>query len=206
MLVGMDVTHPSPGSIPEAPSIAGVVASVDGRFGQWPASMRAQTGRQEMIDKLDEMFGERLDVWRRLNQGALPQRVIIYRDGVSEGQYQTLLQKELPQVQKACEKRYPGGKLPKISIIVCGKRHHTRFYPTRMEDANDRSYNPPNGTVVDRGITMERGWDFFLQAHASGKGTAKPTHYVIIYEKNGMNADQMEAMVSSPWFGSLVVR
>ncbi|KAL8761911.1 MAG: hypothetical protein Q9184_002015 [Pyrenodesmia sp. 2 TL-2023] len=194
MLVGMDVTHPSPGSIEGAPSIAGIVASIDGRYGQWPASMRAQTSRQEMIDKLDELFGERLDAWRKYNQGGLPTRIIIYRDGVSEGQYRTLLQNELPQVQKACEKRYLGGKLPKISVIVCGKRHHTRFYPTRDEDADNIQKNPLAGTVVDRGVTMEKGWDFFLQAHSSPKGTARPTHYVIIYDKNGMNQDAMEAM------------
>lgn len=110
----------------------------------------------------------------------------------------TILQDELPQVQKACEKRYPGGKLPKISIIVCGKRHHTRFYPTREEDAAGKQMNPPNGTVVDRWVTMEKGWDFYLQAHFALQGTARPTHYVVIYDKNDMNADQMEAMVNSP--------
>ena len=35
-------------------------------------------------------------------------------------------------------------------------------------------------TRVDRGITMENGWDFFLQAHDCLKGTAKPAHYVVL--------------------------
>ncbi|KAL9005566.1 MAG: hypothetical protein Q9188_001658 [Gyalolechia gomerana] len=195
MLAGMDVTHPSPGSIEGAPSIAGVVASIDGRYGQWPGTIRAQTSRKEMIEKLDEMFGERLDLWRKHNQGGLPARIIIYRDGVSEGQYRTLLQDELPQIQKACETRYPGGRLPKVSIVVCGKRHHTRFYPTKEDDTDYKNnMNPPNGTVVDRGVTMEKGWDFFLQAHHCLQGTARPTHYVVIYDKNDMDADKMEAL------------
>lgn len=195
MLAGMDVTHPSPGSIEEAPSIAGVVASIDGRYGQWPGMIRAQTSRKEMIEKLDEMFGGRLDLWRKHNQGGLPNRIIIYRDGVSEGQYRTLLQDELPQIQKACEARYPGGKIPKISVVVCGKRHHTRFFPTQEQDADyKKSMNPQNGTVVDRGVTMEKGWDFFLQAHHCLQGTARPTHYVVIHDKNDMDADKMEAL------------
>lgn len=196
MLVGMDVTHPSPGSLEASPSIAGVVASIDGQYGQWPASMRAQAGKQEMIQELEEMFGERLDLWQKKNRGAFPERIIVYRDGVSEGQYRTLLVDELPRVREACRKRYPGGKGPKISIIVCGKRHHTRFYPTNPQNA-DRSTNPKNGTVVDRGVTMEKGWDFFLQAHTAIKGTAKPTHYVVILDENGMNADGLESLVSS---------
>ncbi|KAL8678033.1 MAG: hypothetical protein Q9186_005602 [Xanthomendoza sp. 1 TL-2023] len=193
MLVGMDVTHPSPGSLEESPSIAGVVASIDGQYGQWPASMQAQIGKKEMIVNLEEMFGERLDLWQKKNNGAYPERVIIYRDGVSEGQYRTILVDELPQVREACRKRYPGGKGPKISIIVCGKRHHTRFYPTNTQNT-DRSTNSKNGTVVDRGVTMEMGWDFFLQAHTALKGTAKPTHYVVILDENGMNADGLEAL------------
>ncbi|KAL8813818.1 MAG: hypothetical protein Q9223_006918 [Gallowayella weberi] len=193
MLVGMDVTHPSPGSLEESPSVAGVVASIDGQYGQWPGSVQAQKGRQEMIANLEEMFGERLDLWQKKNNGAFPERVFIYRDGVSEGQYRTLLVDELPQVREACRKRYPGGKGPKISIIVCGKRHHTRFYPTSAQNA-DRSTNCKNGTVVDRGVTMEKGWDFFLQAHTAIKGTAKPTHYVVILDENGMNADGLEAL------------
>ena len=55
MLVGIDVTHPSPGSVAKAPSIAGVVASIDGQYAQFPASNRAQTNRQEMVDGLQEM-------------------------------------------------------------------------------------------------------------------------------------------------------
>lgn len=197
MLVGMDVTHPSPGSVEGAPSIAGVVASIDGHYGQWPASMRAQKSKQEMIAELHAMFKERLTLWEKHNRGALPERIIIYRDGVSEGQYRTLLHDELPQVRAACKEKYAGGRSPQISIIVCGKRHHTRFYPTNEKDADMyNGGNPLSGTVVDRGVTMEKGWDFFLQAHSALQGTAKPTHYVIIHDENGMKADQMEAMVS----------
>lgn len=47
MVVGVDVTHPSPGSAPNAPSIAGMVASVDKRLGQWPADLRIQESRKK---------------------------------------------------------------------------------------------------------------------------------------------------------------
>jgi hypothetical protein len=38
MLVGIDVTHPSPGSASTAPSVAGIVASVDGTLAQLETS------------------------------------------------------------------------------------------------------------------------------------------------------------------------
>lgn len=48
MLVGIDVTHPGPGTVKGTPSIAAVVASIDPNFGQFPASLRIQESKQEV--------------------------------------------------------------------------------------------------------------------------------------------------------------
>ena len=48
MLVGMDVTHPGPGSAKGTPSIAAVVASVDDNFAQYPASLQIQETKKEV--------------------------------------------------------------------------------------------------------------------------------------------------------------
>ena len=48
MLVGMDVTHPSPGSVKGTPSIAAVVATIDDNFAQFPASLRIQETKKEV--------------------------------------------------------------------------------------------------------------------------------------------------------------
>ena len=42
MMMGIDVTKPGPGSVQGTPSIAAAVASVDGRFAQFPASLSLQ--------------------------------------------------------------------------------------------------------------------------------------------------------------------
>lgn len=50
MLVGIDVTHPSPGSSDRAPSVAGMVASIDKHLGQWPGILGLQeVAKQEMV-------------------------------------------------------------------------------------------------------------------------------------------------------------
>jgi hypothetical protein len=48
MLVGIDVTHPGPGSVKGTPSIAAVVASCDPEYSQYPASMEIQESRKEV--------------------------------------------------------------------------------------------------------------------------------------------------------------
>ncbi|KAI1273975.1 putative RNA interference and gene silencing protein [Xylaria sp. FL0933] len=185
MVVGIDVTHPSPGSSSNAPSVAGVVASTDEWLGQWPADMRIQRARQEMVDDLDIMVKSRLLLWKEKNKN-LPENILVYRDGVSEGEYSIVLDQELPALRRACEAVYPPSDIragkPRITIIIVGKRHNTRFYPTKTEDA-DRGGNPKNGTVVDRGVTEARNWDFFLQAHSAIQGTARPAHYYVVYDQ-----------------------
>ena len=85
-----------------------------------------------------------------------------------------------------------------MAVIVVGKRHHTRFYATKEEEAD---YNPQRqrgslntkpGTVVDRGITGTTYHEFFLQAHQGLQGTARPGHYVVIKDDIGFNANSLE--------------
>lgn len=185
MVVGIDVTHPAPGSSKKAPSVAGIVASVNEWLGQWPAELRIQSGGQEMVADLEEMFKTRLVLWKERNK-SLPENILIYRDGVSEGQYDIVLEEELPALRAACKTLYPApdtkANKPRITIIIVGKRHNTRFYPTTKDQAG-RGGNPLNGTVVDRAVTQARNWDFFLQAHAAIQGTARPAHYYVIYDQ-----------------------
>ncbi|OAL31298.1 hypothetical protein AYO20_08208 [Fonsecaea nubica] len=185
MIVGLDVTHPSPSSAKTAPSVSGIVASVDNWLGQWPAELLIQPPGQEMITGLQPLIQSRLQLWQKVNK-SLPDNILVYRDGVSEGLYNLVLEKELPSFRAACKELYPPDKtksgFPSITIIIVGKRHNTRFYPTKETDA-DRSSNPPNGTIVDRGITEARNWDFFLQAHTALQGTARPAHYYIVLDE-----------------------
>ena len=196
MVLGIDVTHPAPGSTAEAPSVASMVANIDPFLSQWPAELRIQqkslrntdkTAKKlsgvEMVQDLSDMLRSHLKRWL-LHHKALPENILVYRDGVSEGQYAIVLEEELPRLQKACTEPYRAYKqsLPKFSIVIVGKRHHTRFYPSKEGD-KDRSDNCKNGTIVDRGITEARKWDFFLQAHAAIQGTARPAHYYVVWDQ-----------------------
>ncbi|KAG9518652.1 Piwi-domain-containing protein, partial [Aureobasidium melanogenum] len=195
MLVGIDVTHPSVGSAENSPSIAGVVASVDEQLSQWPGSLRSQRGREEMVQGLTEMMTERLELWRKHNNN-LPRKIIIFRDGVSEGQYNLVLDRELPPIQEAFKKLYGDAKTwPDLVIIVVGKRHHTRFYPTDSRSMDQKSGNPMPGTVVDCGVTSHYLWDFFLQAHKGLQGTARPAHYVVLKDELNFGQNELESFV-----------
>ena len=152
MVVGIDVTHPGPGN-DDAPSIAAMVASCDKGLAQWPADLRINKSRHEMVEMLREMLITRLEHFKERNNNFLPKNILIYRDGVGEGQYKIVLEEELPRLRTACKlvygRAYVPGVVPRISLIVVGKRHHTRFYrtSTRGEIFSGKESNPPCGTV-----------------------------------------------------------
>ncbi|KAG1734938.1 ribonuclease H-like domain-containing protein [Suillus paluster] len=155
MVVGMDVTHPGPGSAEGTPSIAAVVASVDSSFVQFPASLKCQETKKE-------------------------------------GQFNTVLEQELPQILEAFKKvPQPKPYRPSLTIIICGKRHHVKFFPTDSQFA-DRNGNTRPGTVVDRGVTAVFDFDFYLQAHAGLQGHVKATHYTVVYDENRLGADEVQ--------------
>ncbi|KAG1837574.1 ribonuclease H-like domain-containing protein [Suillus subalutaceus] len=142
MVVGMDVTHPGPGSVEGTPSIAAVVASIDSSFVQFPASLRCQETKKEMITDLTSMMIDRLMFYAEKNQ---PCRID-----------------------------------PLLTIIICGKRHHAKFWPTDSQFA-DRN-----------GITAVFDFDFYLQAHAGLQGHVKATHYTVVYDENRLGANELQ--------------
>lgn len=80
-----------------------------------------------------------------------------------QGQFKIVVAEEMPEIRKAFTKVAGGSKYsPKLTIVICGKRHHTRFYPTEAQNAAGDG-NPRPGTVVDRGVVAVYEFDFFLQ-------------------------------------------
>ncbi|KAI7380752.1 hypothetical protein KC328_g12615 [Hortaea werneckii] len=78
----------------------------------------------------------------------------------------------------------------KLTYVVVGKRHNTRFYPDAKEvQASNGNVTP--GTVVDQVITHPYSMDFYLQSHWAIKGTARSAHYFTLQNNMGLSADKL---------------
>lgn len=196
IFMGADVTHPHPLD-DSSPSVAAVVGSMN-----WPAAnkyisrMRSQTHRQEIIEELEEMAAELFEEFLLL-VCKLPSRIIFFRDGVSETQFNKVLKEELQAIRAACLK-FKGYK-PAITFLVVQKRHHTRFF---LNDKNQASgggscseENIPPGTVVDTVITHPREFDFYLCSHWGMRGTSRPTHYHVLWDENHFRSDELQKLI-----------
>ena len=72
-------------------------------------------GAEEILEKQGPIFKKRVNA----------SLIFSARDGVSEGQFQTVLSHELRAIREACIKLETNYQ-PGISFIVVQKRHHTR--------------------------------------------------------------------------------
>lgn len=188
ILFGADVTHPAPGDM-NRPSIAALCASMDARASRYASSIRVQANRTEIIADLANMVKELLKTFYQ-SSGQKPERILFYRDGVSEGQFKQVYDNEIAAVRAACTSLDANYK-PTITFVVVQKRHHARFFPIEQNDT-DRTGNCLPGTVVDTNIVHPFEFDFYLQSHAGLQGTSRPTHYHVLYDDNKFTADQLQ--------------
>ncbi|CAB4481808.1 unnamed protein product [Rhizophagus irregularis] len=150
ILMGADVTHPSPGDT-ESPSYAALCGSLNVKASRYAASLRVQRGESQFMEVLDS---------------------------------------ELTAIKAACHSLEANYK-PTITFVVVQKRHHTRFFPIQ---GADRTGNCFPGTVVDRDITHPFEFDFYLLSHAGLLGTSRPTHYHVLYDQNGFDANKLQML------------
>ena len=299
IVLGADVAHPLKTAAPGCPSIASVVGSVDDNFVKFPGSMRLQMGGKETIDKLWDMVKERLIDWAVEHGRELPKRILFYRDGVSESQYDKLVIEEMTQIHKAyklaraylagtmgscdesdvdnddhensrddpkqadkeeatdkkksaskqdaatrefeLQQSLKGMKLSsdaegtaaavkadtdveaesntgpksltiaearaairagkddfKLTYVVVGKRHNTRFYALSPDDTYTSARGPNGnvmpGTVVDDTITNPYSFDFYLQSHQPIAGTGRSAHYFVLTNQMQLSAEQLQSI------------
>lgn len=227
MILGIDVTHPGSAAMKGAPSVAAVVGSVDDEFAQWPASLHANNvvqgdGKKEsnerVVDLKDMVYARLLDYHSR--NGKAPNKLIVFRDGLSEGQFEMCRTMELPRIRDAArlllqQFRIPENEMPPIILICAVKRHNTRLFPEGNAHNDDifigyagrspdgggynrkplpYNHNPLPGTLVTSDITYGEGQDFFLISQHAIQGTARPTHYVILENDTRFSRDEIAQM------------
>lgn len=113
------------------------------QLAQWPVDLRINTAGKEMVDLLGPMLKTRLELWKDGHGRSLPDNLLIYRDGVSESQYKAVIKEELAALEHACEAIYGSRGRPRITLIIVGKRHHTRFF---KKGGQEGCTNPEFGT------------------------------------------------------------
>ena len=209
MIIGADVSHASPGSL--QPSMAALTVSMDKLGIRYAAACETNGHRVEMIStfNMQEMLTPLFREWMgSIGNGGRPHHIIYMRDGVSEGQFQHVLQQEIRDLKYIWEKlleydtsaRTPAepnksaATLIKFTVIIASKRHHIRFFP-KGKPAADNNGNPCPGVLVEKDVTHPFEYDFYLNSHSAIQGTARPTHYHVLVDDAKMSANDLQNMI-----------
>lgn len=208
MAMGVDVNHPEMGK--SGDSVAAVVGSMDGRLGQYCAHISRCAGdRKETVNNLLDATDKLLATFKQRN-GVYPRRIIIYRDGVADNQFQQVLETEINQYKGALALHGFMEKGIPIAVVMCQKRHNTRLVyhcdKNEAEQVGAEYLNPAVGLCVDGRnfidsaglnkddndkdpigcINTPKANEFYLNSHAAVLGTSKPCKYTLIYDEIGL--------------------
>ncbi|CAO4378157.1 unnamed protein product [Caenorhabditis nigoni] len=183
LVLGVDVSHPSArdlkGDDPvKRLSVATVVGNIDVDCTEFRASSKLQDVGEERIVRFEVEIQKRIGEFAQFN-GKFPKHIVIYRDGLSEGDFQRTLYEEKTAVETAC-KEFPGIETT-LTYIVVTKRHHTRFFlKDEQQGLEQQGFNVRPGTLVEDTVTTTDYYDFFLTTQVGQVGLARPTHYYVL--------------------------
>uniref|UniRef100_A0AAQ6IRX5 Piwi-like protein 1 n=1 Tax=Anabas testudineus TaxID=64144 RepID=A0AAQ6IRX5_ANATE len=185
MIVGIDCYHDTIGG---KRSIGALVASLNQSMSRWFSKCVLQHKGQEIMDGLKIALTGALKDYLKFNN-SLPSRIIVYRDGVGDGQLQGVVNYEVSQIIDSI-KSMGHDYVPKLSVVVVKKRISSRFFA----HINGKVSNPPPGTVVDSEVTRPEWYDFYIVSQAVRTGSVSPTHYNVVYDTSGLKPDHMQRL------------
>ncbi|GJQ76571.1 aub [Trypoxylus dichotomus] len=181
MIVGFDVCHDPQD---KSKSYGALVASLDKQVTRYYSTTTAHCGGEEISNYFAVNMVKACKAYQR-NAGRLPEKILIYRDGVGDGQIPYIKEHEVAHTKNALQKELYGDNL-KLCFIIVSKRINTRFFKGDQ--------NPDPGTVVDSCVTLPERYDFFIVSQCVRQGTVAPTSYNIIDDNMGLSTDHLQRL------------
>lgn len=185
MVVGYDSYHDSS---QKGLAVGAVVATMNSDLTRFSSSTTLHRNNDELISQMKACFTNAIVRYKKANGQALPQRILVYRDGLGEGQLDYALNTEIVSMQEVM--RMQGLDNVQFAYIIVSKRINARFF----QMTGNRAMNPPSGSVVDDVVTLPERHDFFLVSQSVRQGTVNPTSYNIIKNTTQLKPDHIQLL------------
>ena len=134
--------------------------------------------------------------------GSLPVKIIIYRAGIADSEFENVIEHEGNQIKHAllskdmCDSEttpYDEAYEPEYSYIVIRRNNRHRFY-TKNPTKGDKLVNLPSGTVIDHTVTTKNVFDFFIVPQESSRPTLCPLNCNIIANTCKLKPEQFQTL------------
>ncbi|XP_046667762.1 piwi-like protein Siwi [Homalodisca vitripennis] len=180
MVVGFDVCHDAKS---KGKSCGAMVASLNKAMTRYFSAVSNHPVGEELSNDLALNVVKALHCYKKYNN-TLPSHIIIYRDGVGDGQIPYVFSHEVQHVARAVHEIY-GGPV-KLAVVLVTKKINTRLF--------HNAQNPRPGTIVDDVITLPERYDFFIVSQFVNQGTVSPTSYNVIHDTIGLDPDKLQRL------------
>ncbi|XP_031622397.1 protein argonaute-3-like [Contarinia nasturtii] len=184
MIIGIDTHHDK-----KSGSVSAFVASTNDTYTNWYSKAVVQSKNEELVHGLVVSLQHALQYYKKVNNNQLPRKIIIFRDGVGDGQLRAVKDYELAQLKQACSTMSEDYN-PPFTFVVVQKRINARFYVKKGAQAE----NPNPGAVLDHTITRRGLYDFYLVPQSVRQGTVTPTHCVALEDESNFPPDVLQRL------------
>ncbi|KAJ8934127.1 hypothetical protein NQ314_013586 [Rhamnusium bicolor] len=172
MVVGYDVCRDTAN---KGKSFGAMVASLDKQITRYYSYTSEHRLEEELSDNFAAFLLLACHRFKEQN-GRFPERILIYRDGVGDGQLPYVHQHEVANIKKKLSDEIYKNNDLKMAFVVVSKRINTRIFTDRG--------NPPPGTVIR----------LFIVSQCVRQGTVAPTSYNVIEDTMGLPPDRMQML------------
>ncbi|PPS12955.1 hypothetical protein GOBAR_AA07686 [Gossypium barbadense] len=179
-------------SIPVVSKVPTIILGMGALFGfpeqsDVPSIAAMILSSKPVSDKVDDgIMKEALLDFYTSSEKRKPDQIIIFRERVSESQFNQVLIKLLRLASSLAR----SGTL-KIVVIIVRKTIIPSFFQQGSPD------NVLHGTVIDNKVCHPKNNDFYLGTHAGMIGITRQTHYHVLLDQAGFSVDDLQEFVHS---------
>jgi len=151
-----------------------------------------------MSVKVQAAYRDALLRFSARNDGVLPESVLVYRASAREEDWSAMRETEVEAILRVQQAVTSGGNKyePDLTFVAVARHVAMRFFSTNgSANAEQKTKNPEPGTVVDDPLVNRPDMlNFFLVNQAVTKGTARPTHYSVLYDSGEMTPTALQSL------------
>ncbi|KAI6237649.1 hypothetical protein M3Y95_00287600 [Aphelenchoides besseyi] len=132
-------------------------------------------------------------------RGKIPEKVIFYYTGLTEGQFENAYKLAIPMIKQGIRDANDGKDIPLILMAV-QKMNNIRLFPKKppqIASGRDYEYNVPFGTTVDTTIAHPVFTEFYQMPHSALKGTGRVPRYSILLDESDSSMDLIEGFTNA---------
>jgi aubergine-like protein len=193
MVLGFDVYHCSER---KGQSAGALVSTTDQTLTRYHSTVGFHKDKSELAHNLTASMLKSLNAYLLENNGALPDKVVLFRDGVGEGQINYVLDYEIPRLRQAIGDLYKDKEqeMAKLSVVIVTKKINSRALLQKSGHGGITYDNVGPGTVIDNTITLPERYDYFMVAQSVNQGTVSPTNYNVVLDESEFSPDHMQKL------------